>query len=80
MLRAVEIPADPVIISTIDNGMVHPIYPIITKYNYLIVRATIDGKTVLLDATEKDVPFGLLPYRCLNQRGYAIVRNPTGLG
>lgn len=78
MLRAVEIDADPVVISTIDNGQVHPLYPMINKYNYLIVRATIDGKSVLLDATEKDLPFGVLPYRCLNQRGYAISKNRPG--
>lgn len=78
MLRAVDIAADPVVISTIDNGLVHPVYPIISKYNYLIVRATIDGKSVLLDATEKDLPFGLLPYRCLNQRGYAISKTKPG--
>ena len=78
MLRAVEIAADPVIISTIDNGLVHPVYPIIDKYNYLIVRVIIDSKSVLLDATEKDFPFGLLPYRCLNQRGYAISKIRPG--
>lgn len=78
MLRAVEIAADPVIISTIENGLVHPLYPIVSKYNYLIVRVTIDGKSVLLDATEKDLPFGLLPFRCLNQRGYAISKTKPG--
>ncbi len=78
MLSAVEITADPVVISTIDNGLVHPVYPFINKYNYLIVRVTIDGKSVLLDATEKDLPFGVLPYRCLNQRGYAISKTRPG--
>ena len=78
MLRAVEINADPVIISTIDNGQVHPLQPILDKYNYLIVKVTLDDKSVLLDATEKDLPFGLLPYRCLNQRGYVISETNPG--
>lgn len=78
MLRAVEIDADPVIISTIDHGLVHPVYPILSKYNYLIVRAKIGDKSILLDATEKDMPFGLLPYRCLNQQGYAISSTSPG--
>ena len=38
----------------------------------LIARVKLGDKFVLLDATEKDMPFGLLPYRDLNQRGYAI--------
>lgn len=78
MLRAVELDADPVIISTITNGLVHPVYPILDKYNYLIARVIVDGKTILLDATEKDVPIGLLPMRCLNQRGYAISKTNPG--
>lgn len=78
MLRAVEVDADPVILSTIDNGLVHPVYPIIDRYNYLIARVIIDNKAILLDATEKSMPFGLLPYRCLNQQGYAISETRPG--
>lgn len=78
MLRAVEIDADPVIISTIDHGLVHPIYPIMSKYNYLIARVKIGDKSILLDATETDMPIGMLPYRCLNQQGYAISKTNPG--
>ncbi len=78
MLRAVEINADPVIISTVDNGLVHPVYPMLSKYNYLIAKVRIGDKFVLLDATEKDIPFGLLPYRCLNRIGYAISETNPG--
>ena len=75
MLRDLEINADPVIISTVNNGFVNPVYPIIDKYNYMIARVIIGDKQVLLDATGKDIPLGLLPLRCLNQRGYAICKN-----
>jgi hypothetical protein len=72
MLVSAGIKADPVILSTRDNGLVHPIYPILSKYNYLIAMATIEGKNFLLDATEKNIPAGMLPLRCLNQRGRCI--------
>ena len=39
------------------------------QQNYIIVQATIDGKTYLLDATDNYLSFGELPYRCLNQYG-----------
>jgi len=78
MLRAVEIDADPVILSTISNGLVHPVYPIMNKYNYMIARATVGDQYILLDATEKNMPFGLLPTRCLNQRGYTISETKPG--
>ena len=78
MLRAVDIQADPVIMSTIDNGMVHPTLPIINNYNYMIAKIHIDDKVYLLDATEKYQPFGMLPFRCLNQRGYTISKTSPG--
>jgi hypothetical protein len=44
----------------------------------MIARVLIGDKTILLDATEKNQPFGMLPYRCLNQRGYAISSTKPG--
>jgi hypothetical protein len=78
MLRAVELEADPVILSTISNGQVHPIYPILDKYNYMIARVMVGDQYLLLDATAKHMPAGLLPTRCLNQRGYAISKTRPG--
>lgn len=78
MLRALDIDADPVILSTISNGLVHPVYPMMDKYNYMIAKATIGDHYILLDATEKNMPFGLLPTRCLNQRGYTISKTKPG--
>ncbi len=78
MLNAVDVEADAVILSTVDNGLVHPVYPIITQYNYMIARATINGKSILMDASEKNMPPGMLPQRCLNKRGYAISETRPG--
>lgn len=78
MLRAVEVDAVPVIMSTVSNGQVHPVYPMLEDYNYMIAKATIGNDYILMDATEKDMPIGLLPTRCLNQRGYAITKEKSG--
>ncbi|MDG4717254.1 DUF3857 domain-containing protein [Winogradskyella marincola] len=59
----------PVMISTRANGLPTKIYPVLTDFNYLILKATIDGKDYYLDATEPYLFFGELPYRCLNQYG-----------
>lgn len=59
----------PVLISTRANGLPTKLYPIISEFNYLIVQATIDGQTYLLDATNKFLSFGTLPFKCLNQYG-----------
>jgi len=63
------IAAKPVLLSTRNNGFVTKIYPVISDFNYLIVQVTVDGKTYLLDATDKYLNFGELPYKCLNQSG-----------
>jgi transglutaminase-like putative cysteine protease len=78
MLRAVDLVAAPVILSTVENGKVHPTYPILDKYNYLIAKVTLGAGYVLLDATEDDLPVGLLPMRCLNQVGYTISEDRPG--
>lgn len=59
----------PLLISTRENGHPTKIYPVISDFNYLIVHANIDGKIYLLDATDKYLSFGEIPFRCLNQYG-----------
>jgi hypothetical protein len=72
LLKKLEIDADPVVISTRDNGYLSPLSPSIQKLNYVIVQAKIDGKTYLLDATEPSMPYYLIPFRCLNNSGRLI--------
>ncbi|KAA1247054.1 DUF3857 domain-containing protein [Aquimarina sp. RZ0] len=59
----------PILVSTRENGYATKIYPIISDFNYIIIQLSLDGKKYLLDATEKLLPFGEVPYRCLNQYG-----------
>ncbi|MCF1422706.1 DUF3857 domain-containing protein [Mangrovimonas futianensis] len=59
----------PIILSTRANGFPTKIFPVLTDFNYIIVQASIDGNTYYLDATDKYMPFGELPYRCLNDEG-----------
>lgn len=69
LLVANGIDAKPILISTRNNGLITKIYPVISEFNYLIVKAEIDGKTYLLDATDDYLSFGQIPFRCLNQYG-----------
>lgn len=58
-----------VLLSTRKNGLATKVYPQMSDFNYLIVEVSIDGVSYLLDATDKYIPFGDLPLRCLNQYG-----------
>lgn len=69
ILEENEINVKPILLSTRSNGLPTKLYPVISEFNYIIVQATIDGKTYLLDATDNYLSFGELPYRCLNQYG-----------
>jgi hypothetical protein len=40
-----------------------------TKFNYTIAALKIDGQTYLLDATNKQAPFGVIPFQALNVQG-----------
>jgi hypothetical protein len=75
MLRTAGISADPVVLSTRDNGPIDTRMAIAGSLNYLICCASIDGVDYLLDATDKFRPAGTLPIKCLNGQGWVLSKN-----
>lgn len=75
MLRNAGLQADPVILSTRENGFVNPEYPVFRPFNYVICRINLDGKEQLLDASHPRLGYGKLHYDCYN--GQARVVNET---
>jgi len=73
MLIHEKINVDPVILSTRAHGFTHQMYPLLSRFNYVIVRAIIDSSSYNLDASEPWLGFGRLPLRCYN--GDARVMN-----
>jgi transglutaminase-like putative cysteine protease len=71
-LRAADIAADPVILSTRANGFPIEIHPVITDFNYVIATAKLGDKQYLLDATDDFLPFGLVPEKCINGKGRVL--------
>jgi len=74
MLEKAGIQATPVLLSTRDHGMLRIATPVVGQFNYVICLAQVDGKSFLLDATEKLLPIGMLPERCLNGQGFAVAK------
>ncbi|MCA5005193.1 DUF3857 domain-containing protein [Sphingobacterium bovistauri] len=74
-LRAAKIDANPVILSTRDNGLPSLFRPTITDYNYVITHVLIDSQEYLLDASDIYSPFGQIPFRCVNYQGYLFKEN-----
>jgi hypothetical protein len=78
MLRKAGIKADPVMLSTKSHGYPPVLYPDISKFNYLICLATIEGKKYYLDASRPQLGFGWLEAECYN--GHAKIINETATG
>ncbi len=70
MLNYAGIPTSPVLLSTLDNGV--PMFPNRTVFNYVIAAVEIDGKRILLDATNKHTTPNILPLYTLNWSGRLI--------
>jgi hypothetical protein len=73
MLKHEKINADPVMLSTRSNGSTYELYPLMSQYNYVVVKADIGTASYFMDATEPRLGFGHLPVRCYN--GHARVVN-----
>jgi len=72
LLIDLKINATLIVLSTRENGELSLYYPSDLNLNYTVVGAQIGEKIYLLDASEKYLPLGLLPERCLNNRGRAV--------
>lgn len=72
MLEKADIQVTPVLVSTRSNGLVRVATPVVSQFNYVICLVEADGKSWLLDATERLLPIGMLPERCLNGKGFAV--------
>lgn len=68
-LNAADLDAKLMLLSTRQNGLPTELYPVMTKFNYTVAILTIEGETYLLDATNKQAPFGIIPFQALNVQG-----------
>ena len=72
MLRHENISAEPLLLSTRDNGYPSDTYPLMERFNYVICAATESDKTYYLDASEPLIGFNHLPTYCYNGNARVI--------
>lgn len=72
MIEKIKLDVRPVLLSTRNHGLLRIASPISSQFNYLICLVSIGDRSFLLDATERLLPTGMLPERCLNGQGFAI--------
>ena len=72
LLKKLGFEVYPVALSTRSNGLLSSVNPSLRKLNYVVAYAKVNGNFVLIDATDRLLPYYLLPKRCLNQKGRII--------
>ncbi|MUV02613.1 DUF3857 domain-containing protein [Flavobacterium rakeshii] len=75
MLRYAGLNANPVVLSTKDNGLAT--YASIYSYDFVICAVEVNDKQILLDATEPFSSPDMLPVRDLNASGWLLRDNNT---
>lgn len=75
MLRYAGLNANPVLISTRNNGV--PIFPTRDGFNYVISGVVIDGAVYLYDATNKSGEVNILEDKLLNWQGRMVLDEKT---
>lgn len=78
MLRNAGIEANPLVLSTRNNGYPPTLYPLMNRLNYVACQAMVDGKPVFLDASHSSLGYGRMMYDCYN--GTARVVNEYAPG
>jgi len=72
LLQRMDINAQTVVLSTVENGVLSMAVPSISKLNYVVGYVKLGEKGYFLDATDPNLPVGMLPERCLNGEGRLI--------
>lgn len=72
MLLEAGIYAEPVLVATRARGLPIKHYPVLSDFNYVLVRVRLNDKFFFLDATSPLYPIGFIPERCLNGQGRAM--------
>lgn len=71
-LRAADIDAKIILLSTRDKGFPTKVHPVMTDFNYIAAYIKLNNETFLLDASEKQLSFKMLPFQTLNSYGRVL--------
>lgn len=75
LLRGVGLAAQPVIISTRENGKIKHDYPFLDFFDNVLIKADIDSSIVLSDATDILIANNRIPVNCINDIGLIVQKD-----
>lgn len=77
LLREAGIKADPLLISTVDNGLINLVSPNVSNMNFVLATIKIGERLHIYDATSKQSSMDELPLRDWNQYGILLNKDKT---
>ncbi len=77
LLRKLGFTTYPVVMRTRQEGYLSTVYPTLQNLDYVVAYTKIGDKFYLLDGTAKNMPFPLLPKRCMNGQGRLVAYDTT---
>lgn len=75
MLREAGLKADPLIISTVENGLINMVSPNISNMNFVLAAINIDKQLHIYDATSKQSSLDEIPLKNWNQYGILVTKD-----
>jgi hypothetical protein len=72
LLKDAGLKADPILVSTRENGRITALFPDVTQFNKVMAFVTINDKHYVLDGTDKYTPSGLIPEDVMFTDGMVI--------
>lgn len=75
MLREAGLKADPLIISTVENGLINMVSPNISNMNFVLGAIDIDKQLHIYDATSKQSSLDEIPLKNWNQYGILVTKD-----
>lgn len=78
MLKSLGFNVSVVLLSTRKNGYITDDYPCMDQFNYAVCHVILNGKDLLLDATDSHLPYDYLPKECYNHKGFFMSAKEYG--
>lgn len=75
MLEKAGFKVEMVLLSTRDHGAIRQGFPMREQFNYTLCGVYVGDRFIMLDATEKVLPYTTIPDRCINSRGLVISKD-----
>ncbi|GEJ47226.1 MULTISPECIES: DUF3857 domain-containing protein [unclassified Chryseobacterium] len=74
MLREVGLKADPLVISTVENGLINLVSPNISNMNFVLAAINLNNQLHIYDATSRQSSLDEIPLKNWNQYGLLVTK------